>query len=163
MAAVCPFPMTVSSPTDGASVQSPVQVVATAQSATPIYNTRVYVDGQAVFFTFFGNLNTMIWVPNGVHTLEIVSQDQAGFVTTKQLQLNVTGQNPGISNIQNMPGWINCSSILATGAVCAAGLGTHCEWRNIRAGQPPGRHAPLFEGPVLESAWRRIQREPLHA
>jgi hypothetical protein len=34
------------------------------------------------------------------------------------------GQNPGISDIQNLAGWTSCSSILATGAVCAAGLGT---------------------------------------
>lgn len=122
-AAVCPFPMAITSPAAGASVQSPVQLVANAQSATPIYNMRVYVDNVPVFFTFLGTINQALWMANGQHTIEIVSEDQAGYISTKTLPLTVTGQGPGISQIQNMPGWINCSSVLATGAVCAAGLG----------------------------------------
>jgi hypothetical protein len=124
LSALCPFPMTVTAPTNGASVQSPVTVTATAQSFAPIYNTRVYVDGLSVFFTFLGTLNQSIWVPNGDHTIEIVSEDQSGYVATQTIPVHVTSQNPGISQIQNIPGWINCSSVLATGAVCAAGLGT---------------------------------------
>jgi len=122
-AALCPFPMTVTSPTAGASLQSPVQLVVNAESASPIYNTRVYVDNVPVFFTFLGTINQSMWVANGNHALEIVSEDQSGYIATKSIPLNVTGQGPGLSQIQNMPGWINCSSVLATGAVCAAGLG----------------------------------------
>jgi hypothetical protein len=122
-AALCPFPMTITSPTPGASVQSPVQLQVTAQSASPIYTTRVYVDNDPVFFTFLGTINQSIWMANGNHTIEIVSEDQSGYISTKTLPVNVTGQGPGITQIQNLPGWINCSSVLATGAVCAAGLG----------------------------------------
>jgi hypothetical protein len=123
-AALCAFPMTVTSPAQSASVQSPVQVIASTEAAVPIYNTLIYVDGQAVFFTFLGTLNQYIWMPNGNHTIEIVSEDQSGYVATQTIPVTVTGQNPGLSQIQNMNGWINCSSVLATGAVCAAGLGT---------------------------------------
>jgi len=122
-AAVCPFPMQVT-PTGGQSLESPVQLTVNANSASPIYNTRVYVDNLAVLFTFLGNLHQSIWIPDGDHTIEVVSEDQSGYVATKTIPVHITGQKPGISQIQNMRGWINCSSVLATGAVCAAGLGT---------------------------------------
>jgi hypothetical protein len=122
-AALCPFPMAVSSPTAGQSVQSPVQLIASAQSASPIYNTRVYVDRVPVFFTFLGELNQYLWIANGNHTIEVVSEDQSGYISTKTIPVHITGQTPGLSQLQNMPDWINCSSVLATGAVCAAGLG----------------------------------------
>ncbi len=124
MAALCPFPMTVTTPSPGASVQSPVEVKVSTQAAVPIFNTRVYVDGISVFFTFLGTLDQFFWMPNGSHTIEIVSEDQSGYISTQTFSVNVTSQNPGLSQIQNMNGWINCSSVLATGAVCAAGLGT---------------------------------------
>jgi hypothetical protein len=122
-AALCPFPMTVSSPAAGASVQSPVQLNVETQSASPIYNTRVYVDNVPVFFTFLGTINQSLWMANGNHTIDVVSEDQSGYIANNSVAVNVTGQGPGPSQIQNMPGWINCSSVLATGAVCAAGLG----------------------------------------
>lgn len=123
-AALCPFPMSVNTPASGASVQSPVEVIESTQAAAPIYTQRIYVDGQAVFFTFLGTLDQFIWIPDGQHTIEIVAEDQSGYIATKTIPVNVTAQQPGIGNIQNRNGWINCSSVLATGAVCAAGLGT---------------------------------------
>lgn len=123
LAALCPFPMTVTNPTSGQSLQSPVNVISTAQSASPIYNTRVYVDGLSVFFTFLGDINQYIWVPDGDHTIEIVTEDQSGFIATRTIPVHITGQAAGVSNLQNVQDWINCSSVLATGAVCAAGLG----------------------------------------
>jgi len=124
MAALCPFPMTVTSPTNGQSLQSPVPLVVTTHSASPIYNSRVYVDDLSVFFTFLGTMNQSIWVPDGDHTIEVVSEDQSGYVATQTIPVHISGQAAGLSDIQNIPGWINCSSVLATGAVCAAGLGT---------------------------------------
>jgi hypothetical protein len=122
-AALCPFPMTVTSPTDGQSLESPVNLIVSAQSATPIYTTRVYVDGIAVVFSFLGDLNQYLWIANGDHTIEVVSEDQSGYIATKTIPVHITGQTPGLSQLQNIPQWINCSSVLATGAVCAAGLG----------------------------------------
>lgn len=121
--ALCAFPMTVSSPLAGATVQSPVQLAVTAHSASPIYNTRVYVDNVPVFFTFLGTITQSLWMANGNHRIDVVSEDQSGYISRKSVDVNVTGQGPGISQIQNLPGWVNCSSVLVTGAVCAAGLG----------------------------------------
>ncbi|HUA16917.1 MAG TPA: hypothetical protein VMG31_16605 [Verrucomicrobiae bacterium] len=122
--ALCAFPMTISSPTNGQTVQSPFHLLVNTQAAAPIYNTRVYVDGKAVLFSFLGSLDQYIWAANGNHTIEVVSEDQSGYIATQTVPITVSGQNPGLSQIQNLDGWINCSSVLATGAVCAAGLGT---------------------------------------
>src|SRR5215469_4113396 len=41
---LCGFPLTISSPGTGASLNSPVSLVATATPPDPIYTVRVYVD-----------------------------------------------------------------------------------------------------------------------
>ena len=122
-AAVCGFPLTISNLTNGASVTSPVNIVATATPYDPLYWLRIYVDGQAVMYSPNENINQYIWVPDGAHTLEIVGEDTSGYIATSTLQLNVTAQTQGIANIQNLPVWTSCSAVIEGGATCAAGLG----------------------------------------
>src|SRR5579872_1862825 len=50
-AALCAFPVSISSPGSGAEVQSPVPIVAAADPPDPIYTVRLYVDGLAVLYT----------------------------------------------------------------------------------------------------------------
>jgi hypothetical protein len=121
--ALCGFPLSISSPSNGASVNSPVPIMATATPPDPIYTVRLYVDGLAVLYTPKTNINQLIWMPNGQHTVEIVAEDTAGYIATASMQVNVTGQQPGAMNIQNSPQWVSCSAVLASGATCAAGLG----------------------------------------
>src|ERR1700728_2056692 len=121
--ALCGFPLSISSPSHGASVNSPVPIMATATPPDPIYTVRLYVDGLAVLYTPKRNINQLIWMPNGQHTVEIVAEDTAGYIATASMQVNVTGQQPGAMNIQNSPQWVSCSAVLASGATCAAGLG----------------------------------------
>jgi hypothetical protein len=123
-AALCGFPLAVSNLNSGASVTSPVNVVATASPVDALYWLRVYVDGQAVMYSPNENINQFIWMPDGQHTLEIVAEDLAGYIATSALQLNVTGQAQGISEIQNLSTWTSCSAVIAAGSTCAAGLGT---------------------------------------
>lgn len=47
-AALCGFPLSISSPSDGANVSSPVPITAIATPPDPIYTVRLYVDGFAV-------------------------------------------------------------------------------------------------------------------
>ena len=122
-AALCGFPLSISSPSNGASVNSPVPIMATATPPDPIYTVRLYVDGFAVLYTPKTNINQLIWMPNGQHTVEIVAEDTAGYIATTSMQVNVTGQQPGAMNVQNSPQWVSCSAVLASGATCAAGLG----------------------------------------
>ena len=122
-AALCGFPLTISSPANGASVNSPVPILATATPPDPIYTVRLYVDGLAVLYTPNANVNQMIWMANGKHTVEVVAEDTAGYIATASMQLNVVGQQPGALNIQDMSGWVSCSAVIVS-ATCAAGLGT---------------------------------------
>src|SRR5579864_7013057 len=122
-AALCGSPLSITSPADGATVNSPAPIMATATPPGAIYTMRLYVDGLAVLYSFTPNINQYIWMPNGPHTIEVVAEDTSGYIATSSMQLNVAGQDPGVQNIQNMPNWISCSAALASGATCAAGLG----------------------------------------
>ena len=123
-AALCGFPLSITSPANGATVSSPVPISAVATPPDPIYTVRVYVDGLAVLYTPNTTVNQYIWMPNGTHTVEVVAEDTAGYIATSSMQLNVSGQEPGILNLQNMPSWISCSAVIGSGNTCAAGRGT---------------------------------------
>jgi len=121
-AALCGFPLSISSPGDGASVNSPVPILATASPPDPIYTVRLYVDGLAVLYTPNPSVNQLIWMANGKHNVEIVAEDTAGYVATTSMNVNVVGQEPGALNIQDRVNWVSCSAVIAS-ATCAAGLG----------------------------------------
>jgi hypothetical protein len=121
-AALCGFPLTISSPGSGASVDSPVPIVASAAPPDPIYIVRVYVDGQAVLYSPNSAIHAFLWMPNGQPTVEMVAEDVAGYVATSTLQVNVVAQDIGATNIQNRKNWVSCSAVIVT-ATCASGLG----------------------------------------
>jgi len=124
------FPLTVSSPTDGVTVTSPLTVTASASPKNPIFFMRVYVDQLAVYFTFTNSINTQIFVAPGQHKLEVMAEDNQGYISATILNINVTSQSQTtISNIESMPGWQSCSALFPSGSgrdgqICAAGLGT---------------------------------------
>ncbi len=122
--ALCAFPLSISVPGQGATVNSPANVVALASPPDPIYWMRVYVDGLAVYYSFTPNINQLIWMSPGPHTVEVAAEDVAGYIATATTQVIVAMQLPGVSSIQNLTDWQDCSAALATGFTCAAGLGT---------------------------------------
>jgi hypothetical protein len=122
-ASLCGFPLTIASPVNGASVNSPVPLSATATPPDPIYTVRVYVDGFAILYTPKTTVNQLLWMPNGQHTVEVVAEDTAGYIATASEQLNVVGQEAGALNIQEQSSWVSCSAVI-TNSTCAAGLGT---------------------------------------
>src|SRR5271165_1419311 len=104
------FPLTVSNPTSGASVTSPINVVASATPKNPIFFMRVYVDQLAVYFTFTDSINTQIFAAPGQHTLEVMAEDKSGYISATLINVNVTSQQQTtISHIQTLPGWQSCS------------------------------------------------------
>ena len=60
----------------------------------------------------------------GPHTIVIAAEDVAGYIATATTHVNIGMLLPGVSSIQNLPGWQSCSAALANGFTCAAGLGT---------------------------------------
>jgi len=124
------FPLTISSPADGDSLTSPLTVVASATPKNPIFFMRVYIDQLAVYYTFNNSINTQLFVAPGTHVLEVMAEDNQGFISATLLNITVTSQAQAtISDIQNMPGWQSCSALFPPGSgrdgqICAAGLGT---------------------------------------
>jgi hypothetical protein len=124
------FPLTISSPSDGGTVTSPATVVASATPKNPIFFMRVYVDQLAVYFTFANSINTQIFIAPGTHTLEVMAEDNQGYVSATIMNITVSAQSQTtISDIQTLPGWQSCSATFPAGSgrdgqICAAGLGT---------------------------------------
>ena len=91
---------------------------------------RVYVDQLAVYFTFSNSINAQIFIAPGQHTIEVMAEDNQGYISASPLNVMVTTQAPQItiSGIQNLPGWLDCGENFApgsgrTGQTCAAGFG----------------------------------------
>ncbi len=124
------FPLTVSNPTDGSSMTSPINVVASATPKNPIFFMRVYVDAVSVYYTSANSINTQIFAAPGQHTLEVMAEDSGGYISATLINVTVTSQSQTtISGIQNMPGWQSCSATFPAGSqragqLCAAGAGT---------------------------------------
>lgn len=121
------FPLTVSNPTAGASVTSPINVVASATPKNPIFFMRVYVDNVSLYYTSSNSINTQIFVAPGKHNLLVMAEDSGGYVSAIPLTVTVTSQaQTTISGIQNVPGWQSCSAVFPSGSqragqLCAAG------------------------------------------
>jgi hypothetical protein len=119
----------VSSPADGATVNSPVHITAGASLTGSIDHMRVYVDGLPNFFTFFNTIDALLWMDPGQHTAEVLATDKGGNDVSTSFNVNVATQTADTTSIQNMPGWQQCSAIFPpgnprAGQVCAAGIGT---------------------------------------
>lgn len=140
------FPLSISSPSNGATVNSPAHVVASASPANPIYYMRVYVDNLAVYFTFDKSMDTQIWMAPGAHTLEIMAIDNKGFISAVVMPVTVAAQPSfTVSSIQALPGWQACSAVFPPeaprhGQICAAGLGT------ATVSMTPGQNTPSLDG-----------------
>ena len=122
------FPLTVADPIDSASVTSPIHIVASATPKNPIFFMRVYVDNEAEYFTFTNSIDTQIFAAPGQHTLEVMAEDNQGYISSTILNVTVTSQpqQVTISGIQNMPGWQSCAADFPAGSgrdgqVCASG------------------------------------------
>ncbi len=111
------FPLTVSNPTAGVSLTSPINVVATAAPKNPIFFMRVYVDQLAVYFTFTNSIDTQIFLAPGQHTIEVMAEDNQGYISATPDQRH--GHNSGADDnlkysespgmailLRNFPSWI---------------------------------------------------------
>lgn len=124
------FPLTMTNPVSGGSLTSPFKVTASASPKNPIFFMRVYVDQLAVYFTFTNSINTQIFAAPGQHTVEVMAEDNKGYISATLVNVNITSQSQTtISSIQTMSGWQSCSAVFPPGSgrdgqICAAGLGT---------------------------------------
>jgi Big-like domain-containing protein len=79
----------ISSPANGATVSSPVHVVATASSANPITTMRIYVDNVSVFVVSSNKIDTLVNMAAGNHTVVVQAWDSKGTVFKSQITITV--------------------------------------------------------------------------
>jgi hypothetical protein len=85
--------VTITSPANGATVQSPVKFVASAtssNSAYPISAMRIYVDNASMYTAYASAINTTLSLSAGGHSVTIVAWDSAGHAYSKSLSINVS-------------------------------------------------------------------------
>lgn len=119
----------VSTPSNGATVNSPVHLVAGASFTGAIDHMRVYVDGQPNYFTYFTTMDALLWMDPGQHNVLILATDRSGNNFSNTFNVNVAGdQTRDFTALQNLPNWEHCSAKFPpgnprAGQICAAGLG----------------------------------------
>lgn len=113
--------VSVSSPTNNATVSSPFQVVATASASgpNPITAMQIYLDNQLVLTSNGSSLNNSVNAGTGSHSLVVQAWDSTGAYYKQGLTINVASSVPPNANvqseIQNMGGWESCSACAGAG------------------------------------------------
>lgn len=79
----------ITSPQPGASLSSPVHVVASASMANPVSYMEVLIDGNVVFSIAGSSIETYIKVGSGAHALRVAAHDTTGAVLTSDVSINV--------------------------------------------------------------------------
>src|SRR5579863_2646897 len=87
--------VTVSSPSNGATVGSPVNYVATATTSTcskGVASMGIYVDGSLVYVVNGASMNTNWTLAPGTYSTVVEEWDQCGGATYTTLEITVAGQ-----------------------------------------------------------------------
>jgi glucose/arabinose dehydrogenase len=82
--------VTICTPSNGASVTSPMTVQAVASSSSPVKFMQIYLDGARVFHGAGSTLDTSVSTSAGTHRLTVQAQDVAGAIFKKTISVNVT-------------------------------------------------------------------------
>ena len=87
---VCPpGAVTISSPANGATVASPVHVVASASSSYPITSMQIYVDNVSVYGNSSNRIDTLVSMAAGSYTVVVRAWDSTGAVFKAQVAITV--------------------------------------------------------------------------
>src|SRR5215472_381451 len=159
------FPLTVSSPTDQSTVTSPMHVVASASPKNPLFFMRVYVDQLAVYFTFTNSIDTQIFVASGQHKIEVMAEDNQGYVSDTILNVNVA-----FANGQDHDQWNSKHARMAI-LLGRFSCGLWLRWPTLRRGKRQstdfiddrGPNLSGFGWPICEVQHERTQRLCQHA
>jgi hypothetical protein len=82
--------VTICGPTDGATVSSPVQVVAGTTDANAVSFIQVYVDGSAQLTKTGGTLNDPVAMAAGAHRFTVQAKDSTGAVFKQTISISVS-------------------------------------------------------------------------
>ncbi|HYG99962.1 MAG TPA: alkaline phosphatase family protein [Terriglobales bacterium] len=90
--------VSVTTPANGATVSSPVRVVASATSSYPITAMRIYVDGVSKYSVNAARIDTSVSLANGYHTLTVQAWNSQGEVFKNTRTINVSGSTSSTSS-----------------------------------------------------------------
>jgi len=116
--------VTVSSPSSGSSVGSPVHFVAQAtssSSSTPITSMRIYVDNASVYVAAAKSIDTNVTIANGNHSITVQAWDSAGhvyksaFSITVQTSSVIPATATVFSKVEEMTNWQSCDVCAGAG------------------------------------------------
>jgi hypothetical protein len=111
--------VTVSSPTNGSTVTSPVSVVAsaTANGGRKITAMKIYVDSVSVYSISASSINTKLTIAAGSHHMTVQAWDNSGAVYKNSLNITVasapTPPPPPPPSNTNQWGWTKPASSVA--------------------------------------------------
>src|SRR6266568_1332540 len=86
------FGVTITSPTSGATVSSPVNFVASAYSGSttyPITSMRLYVDSVSKYTFSAASLNTSVALSTGAHNVTVIAWDKSGKSYSSRISITV--------------------------------------------------------------------------
>ena len=86
--------VTISSPQNGATVASPVHVVATATSSNAITSMRVYVDNVSVYSKAANRIDTLVSMAAGKHTIVVQAWDSKTTIFKSTVAITVGSAPP---------------------------------------------------------------------
>ncbi|HWG86470.1 MAG TPA: hypothetical protein VN679_01725, partial [Candidatus Acidoferrales bacterium] len=123
--------VTLSSPTTGSTVGSPVHFVASASSSHPITAMRIYVDNVSVYVVSSSKIDTSVAMSSAKHNVVVQAWDSSGAVFKQALTITVGASapsptpTPGLpappstavtkANIDQMTGWQSCTACAGAG------------------------------------------------
>jgi phospholipase C len=94
--------ITICTPAGGATVSSPVHLVAGVTDSSPVTSIKVIQNGTVLFQTSSGPLDVFLTnLASGSHTITITAADQSGISFSKALTFPVTS-NSGINNLRHI-------------------------------------------------------------
>lgn len=92
--------VSVSSPSNGATVSSPVHLVGSANGGSfPVTALRVYVDNQSAYTTNAANLDTMVPMATGNHLVVVQAWNSNGQVFKAPMNVTVSGTTTGSAGV----------------------------------------------------------------
>ncbi len=98
--------VTICTPSDGATVTSPVHIVAgTTDSASTVTAMKIYLDGTGVYSTSANQLDTSVTMSTGAHRVAVQAWDKAGRIFKTVININVGSTPPptgGLSNLNHI-------------------------------------------------------------
>jgi len=143
--------VSISSPTAGTTIGSPIQVTASASSSRTVTLMQVYVDGSKKYEVKGKSLSTTLSLASGGHKLTVQAFDSSGVgKATLNFTIGTALANPTSAtlatwtDIEQITGWSSCDSCAGPGG--AGPSAPHTMTQNVSSPSMDGKSAEFWLG-----------------